>query len=279
MGSLDPKTLFSDAKNVFVDENTDGNELVGEYILLDGVKEAYKRVTASLQKPLKIILLYGEPGSGKTAMLRRLYANLKDSDKNVLYYPIPTFAKINELKRVLAEYSNLTPMGDPTFYEIMELFKEKFEKESFIILLDEAQLYNDIEMEYIRLLSDTKIFKFLVALHKISDEHLTAKSHFQSRIWEQIELIPLSMEEFRFFIERKLIGQNLNHIISMLPQKAYKMIHGFTRGNIREGMKFLYRLFDFYEFLEKERPSDVDYKKIKIRHIEMVAIDGNYINV
>ena len=57
MGSLDPKTLFSDAKNVFVDENTDGNELVGEYILLDGVKEAYKRVTASLQKPLKIILL------------------------------------------------------------------------------------------------------------------------------------------------------------------------------------------------------------------------------
>jgi hypothetical protein len=44
-------------------------------------------------------------------------------------------------------------------------------------------------------------------------------------------------------------------------------------------MKFLYRLFDFYEFLEKERPSDVDYKKIKIKHIEMVAIDGNYINV
>lgn len=53
MGSLDSKTLFSDAKNVFVDENTDGNELVGEYILLDGVKEAYKRVTASLVKTAK----------------------------------------------------------------------------------------------------------------------------------------------------------------------------------------------------------------------------------
>jgi 4-hydroxy-tetrahydrodipicolinate synthase len=270
---------FAYAKELFVDEDRNFSDSKSEYILIDGVNEAYKKLLHAVEKPLKIILLYGYPGSGKTAMMRRLCANIKRKNGKVLYYPTPTFMQTAELVRIFKANSDKPVVAEPTFFELMELFTTTFEKDSFLVFLDEAQLYDEKEMEHIRLLSDTKIFKFVVALHKIDEEHLIAKAHFQSRIWESIELNPLTPEELRFFVERKLLSKNLNQLLSMFTEKSYKLIHGFTNGNIRESMKFLYKLFDFYEFLEKEKPSEIDYRKIKTKHIEMVAIEGGYINV
>jgi type II secretory pathway predicted ATPase ExeA len=270
---------FALSKELFVDENRDFTDKDNEYILIDGVKDAYKKLVSSVQKPLKIILLYGYPGSGKTAMLHRLCSNIDRDKKKVLYYSTPTFMRTEELIRIFKANSRKKVPTEPTFFELMELFTATFAKDTFLVVLDEAQLYEEKEMEYIRLLSDTKIFKFVVALHRIDEEHLIAKAHFQSRIWESIELNPLKVDELRFFVERKLLSRELNQPLSMFSQKSYKLIHGFTNGNIRESMKFMYKLFDFYEFLEKERPSDINYKEFKTKHIEMIAIEGGYLNV
>lgn len=270
---------FALAKELFVDENRNFADKDNEYILIDGVKEVYKKLLGAIEKPLKIILLYGYPGSGKTAMLHRLQSNVKKDKGKVLYYPTPTFMRLEELIRIFKSSSRKRVPAEPTFFELMELFSATFEKDYFLVLLDEAQLYDDKEMEYIRLLSDTKIFKFVVALHRMDEEHLIAKAHFQSRIWESIELMPLSPDELRFFIERKLLSRELTQPLSMFGKKSYKLIHQITNGNIRESMKFIYKLFDFYEFLERERPSEINYKEFKIKHIEMVAIEGGYLNV
>ena len=130
---------------------------------------------------------------------------------------------IEELVRIFKSNSPKGIAAEPTFFELMEKIKETFEKDNFLVMLDEAQLYSDKEMEYIRLLSDTKIFKFVVALHKIDEEHLVAKAHFQSRIWESIELNPLTLNEFRFFVERKLLAKELNLVLSMFSGKNYKL--------------------------------------------------------
>lgn len=270
---------FGAAKELFVDENRNFADNENEYILIDGVKEAYKKLLSAIEKPLKIILLYGYPGSGKTAMVRRLCANIKRERGKILYYPTPTFMRTEELVRIFKASSRKRLPSEPTFFELMELFTTTFEKDTFLVFLDEAQLYDEKEMEYIRLLSDTKIFKFVVALHKIDEEHLIAKAHFQSRIWESIELNPLTPEELRFFVERKLLSKEQNQLLSMFSNKNYKLIHQFTNGNIRETMKFIYKLLDFYEFIEKERPSELNYKEFRQKHIEMVAIEGGYINV
>ncbi len=275
----DGRDGFAAAKELFVDENKNYKDADRDYVLLDNANEAYKKLLRSVEKPLKIILLYGYPGSGKTAMLHRLHANVEKPNGKVLYYPTPTFMEDGELVRVFKANTDKIVPAKPTFFELIELFSANFEKDSFLVLLDEAQLYSERDMEYIRLLSDTKIFKFIVALHRIEEEHLVAKAHFQSRIWENIELPPLGINELRFFVERKLLSQNINHIISMFSNESYKLIHKFTDGNIRESMKYMYKLFDFYEFLEKHRPSEVDYKKIKTKHLEMVAIEGGYIHV
>jgi 4-hydroxy-tetrahydrodipicolinate synthase len=275
----DRRDGFAIAKELFVDENRHYKDVDRDYVLLNNANEAYKKLSYAVDKPLKIILLYGYPGSGKTAMLHRLYSNISKPNGTVLYYPTPTFMEDGELVRVFKANSTKEMPAKPTFFELIELFSANFEKDSFLVLLDEAQLYSERDMEYIRLLSDTKIFKFIVALHRLEEEHLVAKAHFQSRIWENIELPPLGAEELRFFIERKLLSKDINHIISMFSNESYKLIHKFTDGNIRESMKYMYKLFDFYEFLEKHRPSEVDYKKIRTKHLEMVAIEGGYINV
>lgn len=270
---------FAVAKELFVDENKSHKDIDSDYVLLDGANEAYKKLLDSTQKPLKIILLYGYPGSGKTAMLHRLYSNIQKPNGKVLYYPTPTFMESGELLRIFKSNCKKGICEQPTFFELIELFVDNFKKDSFLVLLDEAQLYSDKEMEYIRLLSDTKIFKFIVALHRLEEEHLVAKAHFQSRIWDNIELLPLNPLELRFFVERKLLSKNLNQIVSMLSNRDYKMICSFTYGNIRETMKYMYKLFDFYEYLENHKPSEVDYKTIKPKHLEMVAIEGGYVNV
>ncbi len=43
-------------------------------------------------------------------------------------------------------------------------------------------------LEEISILSDTGSMKFIISLHKTDNEDVIAKEHFQTRIWESIEL-------------------------------------------------------------------------------------------
>ena len=74
------------------------------------------------------------------------------------------------------------------FSTLVDFCKNLRGKREIIILLDEAQMYGPDMMEKIRLISDTRSVKFIVSLHKTEDEDIIAKEHFQSRIWEVIEL-------------------------------------------------------------------------------------------
>ena len=133
-------------------------------------------------------------------------------------------------------------------------------------------------MEKIRILSDTRKIKFVITLHKTEEEDLIAKGHFKTRIWESIELTPPSLNELEIYIQKKLLGKNLFNLASQINKKNTKFIYKFTNGNYRETNKFMFNLFEIYEYYEKNRPSKINYSKISKKFLEMAAIKLGYIN-
>jgi type II secretory pathway predicted ATPase ExeA len=147
-----------------------------------------------------------------------------------------------------------------------------------LILLDEAQLYSSSMMEKIRLLSDTRKVKFVIALHKTEKEDLIAKEHFQTRIWESIKLENASEVELKIYIQKKLMKANCLDSANMFTSRSVNLIHKLTSGNYRNTNKLIYTLFDIYMYYEEANPSKIKGSEISNKIIEMAAIHTGLID-
>ena len=75
---------YTELKNIFVDGE------IFDYVNLDKSALAYERLVQTLDKPLKLILFFGKPGTGKTFLLQKIYNDYK-KEKNVIFFPRPFF--------------------------------------------------------------------------------------------------------------------------------------------------------------------------------------------
>ncbi|WP_187648448.1 ATP-binding protein [Nitrosophilus labii] len=266
------KSLYTEAKECFVDTE-DAKKFIG----LDQSVYFLKKLKETVKKPLKMILLYGEPGIGKSILLNRLYLELSKTNSNVHIFLSPILDEHNFTKALYRKI--FSKDEDIDFNKFVDLVNRELSFNSTLVLLDEAQLYSNSQMEKIRILSDTRKIKFVVSLHKTEQEDLIAKGHFQTRIWETIELKPPTINELETYIKKKLLGRNLFNIANQFNKKHIKFIYHYTKGNYRETNKFLYHLFEIYEYYEKNKPSKIDYSKISKKFLEMSAIKLGYIDV
>ena len=69
------KNIYTDIKDIFSDSDISG------YVSLDKTVIAYRKICGALDKPVKIILFFGAPGTGKTFLLQRIY-----NIKSLLYF-------------------------------------------------------------------------------------------------------------------------------------------------------------------------------------------------
>ena len=70
---------YSNLKSIFVDGET------FDYVNLDQSVLTYDKLVQTLDKPLKLILFYGKPGTGKTFLLQKIYNDLKHKKKIVFF--------------------------------------------------------------------------------------------------------------------------------------------------------------------------------------------------
>ncbi|ULO01839.1 ATP-binding protein (AAA domain) [Campylobacter sp. RM5004] len=263
------------AKELFID-----NLESLRFINLDKSKIAYHKIITSLEKPLKLVLFYGKPGCGKTFLLHKIEKDLKEKNKKIILLEQPFYSEsgfYTELhKKIFNEYIEIEKYED-----FLNIFKSKITQtpeelkyDGYMIMLDEAQMYPNILLEKIRLLSDTRMFKFLFTVHKtIADEDILAQEHFTTRIWESIELSESSEDEIKTYIDKKLETLKNGLDKGFFNSKNYKFIYQITKGNLRTVNMLLYKAFEIYEFYEQERFSEFNNPRINEKVLEMAAID------
>ena len=259
--------IFAESRVVFLDTVSAEN-----YVHLDRIASIYKALKESIQKPLKMVLLYGKPGTGKSMFLSKIHQELSQ-EQPVFLYKTPILDE-NEFFKTLAQDMFDVKYDDTlNFTQFMKILTSKNSPSMPIILLDEAQLYSNTLMEKIRLLSDTRKIKFVVTLHKTEEEDLIAKEHFQTRIWESIELENASLNDLNVYIHKKLLKANCFDSANMFDKKSVALIHKITFGNYRNTNKLLYSVFDIYvEYYKQNRSNRLSTTKISTKIIEMAAI-------
>ena len=266
-------SIYESSKDVFVD-TVDADA----YIQIDRVSTIYQSLKDSIKKPLKMILLYGKPGTGKSMFLTKIYKDLSQSQK-IFYYQTPILDESEFYKLLAQDIYNTKYSGELNFTQFMKIVETNKNEDVPVVLLDEAQLYSEILMEKIRLLSDTRTIKFVITLHKTDEEDLIAKEHFQTRIWETIELENASNIELKIYIQKKLMKANCFDTANMFTQKNVNRIHALTGGNYRDTNKLLYTLFDIYTIYESNNQMHkVKSNYISNKTIEMAAIHTGLIN-
>lgn len=271
------ENIYTHIKDVFIDEDESLN-----FVNLDNSISCYNKIVLALKKPLKLILFYGKPGSGKTFLLNKIANDLKE-DKSLIFFPHPFFSEATFIEALCEQIYGKKLEDINNFESFIKFYskdfgsKDEILKNQMTVILDEAQLYPTELIEKIRLMADTRMFKFLFTIHKTENEDILAKDYFQTRIWESIELSSADVNEIIIYLQRKLSQKNYDKYLKF-DKKDYECAYSFCGGNLRTLNKIMYKFYEICEYYEQYQPSKLSGDKANIMILTMAALDAGLID-
>jgi len=235
---------FNEAKELFRDVvNLDF------YIPLSSSEKTKNDLINAIEQKEKMILLTGEAGSGKSLILKKIYAELKNKKK--IFYVANPYLEINSLLNLLKK---------------IELNVHQ------ILLLDEAQLLNSETWENLRIYADRGNVTIVFATHDTNVKKLLEKKHFSTRINYIIPIKKVTKKDVEKFIITKLLKNNMNEIADMFSDKNFKKIYKYSKGSLRAVNQLMFKLFDILDYFDKKYPGKIK-DKIENKYIEIAIMD------
>jgi len=243
---------FEAAKDIFKD-------YVDPSFYFDSISSEIARLKLQevlLEKSISLIFLIGEPGVGKTHIMRLMHAMNSQSYPSLLLEQ-PFFDVLDFYKTLYHLKKREFQQGKTLLMYQEELF-EMYAHQPCTIFLDEAHLLSFKQLEFIRILSDTKLFQFILAMHTEDAKMLLSKKQFESRSKIVIEYGNLEENEVLRYIQTALMNKALGDIALLFSATHSKFITRHTKGNFRVIKKFLYMLMKFLDFAKKNELKKYD---------------------
>lgn len=224
---------------------------------------------AVIERNAPLIFLIGDPGVGKSYILQLL--NNKISKKQLTIFIDHPFFDKRDLFKMLYDAKGLAFDKEIDFNTLKDDLLQAYENCTHTIFIDEAQLLNEEQFEFIRILSDTKVFQFVLAMHKEEGRIILEKKHFKSRTKVVIEYGGLEANEVLRYIQSLLIAYAHGEIATLFTQKHARKITAYTEGNFRTIKKFLYVLMKLLAYAKKNGLQK--YQAVNACLLTMAALD------
>lgn len=203
-------------------------------------RAAYSTLEYGLINEAAFMVLTGEPGMGKTSLLRKLIAE-HGAKHSIGLVTNARYSIEHLLPWVLLAFGLSKRQLDPVeaYYVFSEfLSHESQQHRRVILIIDEAQSLGTDLLEELRLLSnlnDGKRLKLQIILSGQPDLHKLLQridmTQFAQRVVVDCHLEPLSEAETGHFIHHRLQVAGGQH--ALFTKKACTSVHRLTKGNPR----------------------------------------------
>jgi type II secretory pathway predicted ATPase ExeA len=264
---------YAVAKELF----TDDFDLSGYFDSLTFEFAKKSLVDAIRAHDTPLVFLLGNPGSGKSFLLNFVTKKIPNV-KVAKHFTHPYFDDKEFLAILLSLAGKNIEHHEMTTEALISNLRRNFGNLEYTVFIDEAQLLTEEQVELIRILSDQKIFQFVLAMHKKEGQYILNKDHFKSRTTRVIEIEALQDHEVARYIEHRLLSNNLSELASLFKPRHYKQIAQYAKRNFRTTKKLVKTLFEIMNIAYKD-DLDPKYMKVNTQTLTMAAIDIGLIDV
>jgi len=264
---------YAIAKELF----TDDFDLSGYFDSLTFEYAKKSLIDAITAHDTPLVFLLGAPGSGKSFLLHYITKKVQ-TIKIAKHFTHPYFDDKEFLEILLSLAGKNIERNELTTEALIAALRKNFSNLEYTIFIDEAQLLTEDQIELIRILSDQKIFQFVLSMHKKEGQYILEKEHFKSRTTRLIQLEALQDHEVARYIENRLISNNLSEMASQFKPRHYKKLSQYTKRNFRTTKKLVKTLFEIMNIAHKENLHK-SFTKVNTKTLTMALIDIGLIDV
>jgi len=263
---------FSVARELFKDD-FDLSGYIDSFTFEMAKKELLKTLNAH---EVSMTFILGNSGSGKSFLLNFVQMRA-DSIKIAKFFPNPHFDERELLEVLLESVGVFVEHNSQTIDALIAQLKKHYKNLDYTVFIDEAQLLTEKQLEFLRILSDMKMFQLVLAMHKKEGQYVLEKPHFKSRTTKTIYIEHLTKEELTRYIQNRLLSKNLSEVVTAFDKKQVDFIYKHAEANFRTAKKLLKTVCEIVEIAQ--RGGLKKYAQVDKTTLTMAAIDIGLINV